>query len=474
MTAANDLESLRSPMNDADRPSTKPELLAPLDNTTPRFVSGSLYSHVLIMTGTGTVGLMAIFIGDFANLLFLGLLRDTEILAAVGFATTLLFFALSASIGLSIGATAAVAPAIGARRYTEARQLSTSAHAIAVVASLGLILLAWPFLSDMLSALGARGRTLELARAYTEIVFVSTPLLAFAICAAGVLRSAGDPRRAMYVTLTAAAVNVVFDPILIFWAGLGYKGAAYAAVLSRVAMAAVAYWAITRPHDLLSAPTVSAIRRDAPRVLAVAVPAILTNIATPTANAFTTSVMARYGDGAIAAWTIFGRLVPVAFGTVFALTASIGPIIGQNLGARRFDRLNETVTVALQITAAFTLLAWLLLALSAPVIVSVFGVNGEAADLVYFFCRWLPPLFAFLGALFLANAVFNALRKPALATMFNWGRATIGTVPLVTLGGYLAGAPGVLTANLLGATLFGTLALLVCYRTIDALAREAQ
>ena len=66
--------------------------------------------------------------------------------------------------------------------------------------------------------------------------------------------------------------------------------------------------------------------------------------------------------------------------------------------------------------------------------------------LIVFFCRWLAPLFAFFGTLFVCNAACNTLGRPHYATALNWGRATLGTVPFVTLGAYW-GAEGVLAGT---------------------------
>lgn len=421
------------------------------------------------MTGTGAIGLMAIFLGDFVNLLFLGMLGDTEILAAVGYASTILFFAVSLGIGLAIGASAVVSPAIGAGDRVRARQLATSAHVLAFVISVCVCVVLWFLLPMLLAALGAGGRTHQLALLYLRISLPSMPFLALGMCSGAVLRSVGDAQRAMYTTLAGAIINVVLDPILIFWMKLDLVGAALASVAARLGVAVVGVASIIVRHQLMERPRFRQTFRDARPILAVAVPAVLTNLATPTANALTTGMMARYGDAAVAAWTIFGRINPVAFGAVFALSGAIGPIVGQNLGARQYGRVREAIGAAIKATIGFTMLAWLILALLAPSIVAVFSATGEVRDLVLYYCRWLPPLFAFLGALFVANAIFNTLRHPHYATLFNWGRATVGTVPFVWLGGHIAGASGVMTGSLVGAVFFGLGALWMCYRVVAKL-----
>ncbi len=64
-------------------------------------------------------------------------------------------------------------------------------------------------------------------------------------------------------------------------------------------------------------------------------------------------MIARYGDAAVAAWAIIGRLGPVAFGPTFALSGAVGPILGQNLGARLFHRLQRVMTESLLLTTAY-------------------------------------------------------------------------------------------------------------------------
>lgn len=425
--------------------------------------------HILVLTGTGAMGLVSLFIGDLANLLFLGALGDTEVLAAVGYASSLLFFTISVGIGMAIAATSVVSPAIGAGRREEARRLATSALVLSVGVTCVMTLLAMPFLDQLMGLLGAAGRTQALGTQYLRIVFPAFPLLAFAMSSSAVLRSAGDAQRSMFVTLTGAVVNVILDPIFIFALGMGLDGAAWASVLARVVTLAVGLWCVGKVHGLLRPPSLSDLAGDFRRIMSIGVPVVATNLATPVANALVTRALAGYGDAAMAAWSVGARVNPVAFGAIFAMTSAIGPIIGQNFGARDYARVRETVIEAAKANIAFTALGWLALAASPAIIIRRFGLDGEAISLVYLFCWWLAPLFVFLGFLFIANAVFNTLRHPHYATAFNWGRATFGTVPFVLLGGHWFGAPGVFSGSLIGGILFGLAALWMSLRLVDNL-----
>ena len=73
--------------------------------------------------------------------------------------------------------------------------------------------------------------------------------------------------------------------------------------------------------------------------------------------------IAAFGDEAVAGWAVIGRILPVAFGAVFALSGAVGPIVGQNVGAGRYDRVRATITDSLVLTLAYVVVVWALLRL---------------------------------------------------------------------------------------------------------------
>ena len=150
------------------------------------------------------------------------------------------------------------------------------------------------------------------------------------------------------------------------------------------------------------------------------------------AGAFSTRAMAEFGEAAVAGMAVIGRLVPLAFGVVFALSGAVGPIIGQNYGAGRMDRVKRTFYDALLFIGAVVVVIALALFLLRDPIVSLFALEkGPALALLYAFCGPLAILFYFNGAIFVSNAAFNNLGHPYYSTWINWGRHTIGTIPFL-------------------------------------------
>jgi putative MATE family efflux protein len=306
-----------------------------------------------------------------------------------------------------------------------------------------------------------------------RIVLPSTPIMAVGMCMSALLRALGDAKRSMFVTLGAGAATAVLDPIFIFGFGLGLDGAAIANVLARLVLIGIGYHGLVKVHGLYRKPSMTIFKRELPAYWAIALPAILTQVATPVGNTFVTSTMAQFGDHAVAGWAVIGRLIPVAFGVLFALSGAVGPILGQNFGAGRFDRIRTTMRESLKVTLIYVAVTWLILALFRHQVADIFGAEGQARELIEFFCVFISASFLFNGTLFVANAAFNNLGFAFYSTMLNWGRATLGVIPFIWLGARWYGATGALAGYGLGVVIFGLLGGWLCFRVVNQLENDA-
>ena len=438
------------------------------------FVTGAPLRHVAVMTATGSVGLMAVFVVDLLSLLYVSRLGRPEATAGVGFATIVLYLMVSINVGLMIAVGALTSRAVGADDRPGARRIAASSLAVMTLGGTLLGVAFLPFLPAILTALGAHGAAHDVALSFLRITLPSNALMALGMGLSGVLRAVGDARRAMYVTLSGGLFTAGLDPLLIFGLGMGPDGAAWAIVVARVVIVAAGLHGAVTVHDMVARPALRTTLADLPRIVAIAGPAIATNLSAPLANAFFASVVARFGDAVIAAIAIVDRLVPVAFGVLFALSGAIGPILGQNWGAGRFDRMRRALTDSVLFAAGCVCLSWAVLLLFGGQLVALFGATGETAELVLFFCLISGPMWLFVGALFVANAAFNNLGMPLYSTAFSWGRATLGTAPMAWIGAQHAGPQGALAGSALGAVLFGILALVFAYRGIARLEAEGR
>jgi putative MATE family efflux protein len=448
---------------------------ATADARVPRavFTEGSTLRHVAVMTATGTIGLMAIFVVDLLSLFYVSRLGDQALKAAVGYASQVLFLSVAINIGLTIAISATTARALGAGDRPKAQRMAASGLIItAIIAALvaaGLFVFRGAILDNVMHA---QQPARDVANKFLAITLPANIPFAIGMAFSGLLRAVGDARRAMYVTLTGGIVTAFTDPLLIFGFGLGVYGAAWATVISRLVFLSVGAYGAIYIHGLVGRPVRKAVFYDFLPIMSIGAPAILANLATPAAAVYTTRVFSDFGEAAIAAIAIVDRLIPVAFGVIFALTGSIGPVLSQNLGAKLMSRVRRALTESFLLSIAYVLTAWALLFLATPLIVMAFKAEGDSAHFLAFFCAWGVSAWVFIACLFVANTAFNNLGFPILATVFNWGRATLGTIPFVTFGARHWGVEGGMMGATAGSAVFGLAAVATAYWVTARLAKR--
>lgn len=430
------------------------------------FLEGNLFRHITVMSLTSSVGLMAVFLVDFIDMVFISMLGKAELAAAVGYAGAILFFTSSFGIGMAISAGALVARALGSGDKKLAQKRATNALIYGIVFGAIFAFIVWLNLEGLARLMGASGETLDLAVSYLSIIIPSLPLLLMGMVGGAILRAHGDAKRAMMATIWGGLVNAILDPILIFGLDLELTGAALASVAARVAIAIFGIAPVILHYGGFRRPTLRALSADLPPVATIAAPAILTQLATPIGQAFVTRSMAEFGEAAVAGMAIVARMTPVAFGVLFALSGAVGPIIGQNFGAGQNNRVRTVFRDAMIFTALVVIFVSVVLFFLRGPIVSLFDAEGITKELVFLFCGPLALAFFFNGVIFVGNAAFNNLGHPFYSTWINLGRHTLGTIPFVLLGGYYFGAQGILIGQAVGGVIFAGVTLLLIRKVL--------
>lgn len=425
-----------------------------------RFLTGATMGHVVRMTATGAMGITFVFLVDAANLLWVSQLGDPQLVAAIGFAYAVQFFSVSVAVGLMIAATALVSRSIGQGERDRARRQAGAAVLVAAATlsfvTFGIVL----GRNQLVGFAGAEGETARLAARYLAITIPSLVPMSAALVLSGALRADGYGAKAMYVTLLSGVVLMVIDPILIFWMGWGLDGAAIGLVLFRFCLLGLAYFFAVYQMKLVERPNTRTFRNIAHPFVAVAIPAVATQMSTPAGNYILTVVMARFGDEAIAAWAVVGRLTVVVFGGVFALSGAIGGIFGQNYGAGQMDRVRSTYRDALIFCLFYTLVAWALLMVATPSVIAMFGLSGLGADVLRAFTSIGVGGFVFIGALFVSNAAFNNLGRPGRSTLLNWLKDGVLSFPAAAGLASVFGASGVIYGQAVAGGIMGIIAAL--------------
>ncbi|MCJ8315020.1 MAG: MATE family efflux transporter [Saccharospirillaceae bacterium] len=436
------------------------------------YLQGSIRQHIKRMTLAGGLGMLALFAVDLADLFFISLLGEQELAAAIGFASSIMFFTQSLSIGLSIAVGANVAKYMGAQNMKNAAQMVASGLVVVLFVTGLVTLVTWIYRIELLAALGATGETLVLAAHYLGIILPWFPFLAAGFATSGVMRAKGDAKAALWLTLSGAIVNAVLDPILIFGFDLGLTGAAIASVISRLTIFAYAMYMVIYVYKMLPWPSIKGIKQDLSSLSKIAIPSVLTNLATPVAIAYITMVIAQYGDAAVAANAIISRLQMVAFVGLYALSGVVGTMAAQNWGAKDYTRVRLVLSESVLFVVIYCLISSAMLAALTYPIIYVFQASDQAAQLIKVFTFGLSLAFIFNGITFATNSLFNNLGAAKTSAVFNIAKATIFTIPFVWVGAKIADAPGLMIGQGIGAVIVALMGWYWCKRWINKLEQQ--
>lgn len=427
------------------------------------YTQGPIFGHISTLALTSAVGMFAIMIVDLVDMYFISILGEPSMAAAVGFAGLGLFFGASVTIGISIAVSTLVAQALGEENEQLAQRYATHGLLYSLVWTIPITILTMIFAKDLLSLIGATGETLSLSVTYFRIVGASLPILGLAFVATSLLRAVGAAKLSMWSTIIGGLVNAVIDPILIFGAGMGLAGAAIASVISRITVAAIALYSVTKAHGLIVQPVWSMLLQDFKTLNALALPSMVTNLSGPVSAAFATSQMARFGTDAVAAASVVGRLTPVAFSGLYGLSGAVGPVASQNMGANKFQRVRETLVAGGKFVVIYVIPVTVLMFFAQDWIIAIFSLQGEAAELLHFYATFVVGSYILFGLQLCANPLFTALRHPGFATVSNIVRDLLLAIPLIFLLSAEFGSRGVLAGQAVANALAGILAFATAY-----------
>lgn len=415
-----------------------------------KFTEGGVARHILVMTSTSALSLFAVFLVDILTLVYVSMLHDPMLLAAVGIAKVLIFLNSALANGLILAAATVLAERVGHRamkavsRFTSSLMLMVvTVSGVSAGAQLALIV-------PITHLLGADAATYEAARIFIWLTLPFTVLQAVMQMSAQMLRAAGDSRRALWVVLSGAATLAVADPLLIFVFGLGLEGAGIAFGLSASVAAGLGVYWVRRHVGMTLSASPKLLRMHVRRTFSIALPAMAANLATPAGLAYLVSSMAAYGTSALAAMAVLDRVMQFSYCAFFALPSALAPVFGQNIGAHRDDRVRAAIVFSRRLVIAYGLAVWVVLIVCCTPIADFYGLVGEGRALFTAFCQVGGGLWVLIGLDFVAISVFVTMRRPWLIAAFAWLRATAGTVPFVYIATHQFGSSGAMPGMFAG------------------------
>lgn len=397
------------------------------------------------------LGILSVVTFNLTDLYFVGQL-GTEELAAIGFTFPVVMAVASLALGLGAGTASAVSRAIGAASHRQVQRLVTHSLILALLCVGILIGIGLATIDPLFTALGADARTLPLVRDYMEIWYVGMIFLVVPMVGNHAIRATGDTKFPSLVMVGAAAVNIALDPLLIFGWGpfprLELQGAALATVIAR-SLTLIASLALLHYRERLldlRRCGLADLWTSWSRILRIGIPAAGTNMINPLTIGIITALMARFGTEAVAGFGAATRIEAFSLMVVMALSASIVPFVGQNWGARQYERVYRALKLSVLFSIAWGLGIAAVLAIGARFVTGLFSDNPDVVQVASLYLYLVPISFGGVGIVLVSAAFFNALGRPLPGLLLAATRLLVLYVPFAILAGQYFGVTGVFVA----------------------------
>lgn len=357
-------------------------------------------------------------------------------LAAVAIAFPVMIILMGFGMLIGVGAGSLVSIRMGEGRKEDAEKILGNAFTLSVLCGIVLSAMILPFLDPVLQLLGAEPNILPYARAFIKVILWGSLFMYVGFGLNSIVRAQGDPKIAMATMLISAGINVVLNPLFIFYFQLGIAGSALATVIAQMVAAVwiILHFLRKKSYLRLKIQCMALDFTVVFQIIKTGASPFLMQIAASVVNVlFNHSLLLYGGEIAVACIGVITRIGMLMLMPIFGISQGVQPIIGYNYGARNYTRVIEAVRRASYAASALSLAGFLVVQFFSESIVGVFNQNGEFIAIGAKGLRLFLLLLPVIGFQVIGANYFQAVGKAQYAIFFSMSRQVIILIPMLLL-----------------------------------------
>lgn len=410
-----------------------------MSKVTAVYTSGPIGTRMIRTAFAMLAGTLSMSGYNLADTYFIGRLEGSAPLAAMGFSLPVIMLIGCIFHGLGNGIMAITAQALGGNKKERASGFVSAGLLLVAIISVILAVVGMTTCRDVFVFFGAQGEALQHVQSYMDIWYFGCFSAALSMAGNSLLIGVGDNKAASFSMMGGMIINVILDPVFIFGWGsipaMGIKGAVLATIGSQICVMCFNLQRLNRKHHLLRFAPIP-LKRLLPcwgMTLRYGIPAMLGMLMMPIASVVITKVTAVFGDAAVAATAAAGRLEMVAFVFPMALGMTLVPMIGQNYGAKLYDRIRDCHRFAMRFAFCYLLVLGVLYVAFAPQLVRLFSTDAEVCRIMAHCMYIIPWGFAAIEIHRYGTFFYTGCGRPNAAAWLNALRILGLMIPLTLL-----------------------------------------
>lgn len=380
------------------------------------------------------VGMLVMALYNLVDTIFIGRGVGSLAIAGVSIVFPLQLLAMAFAQIYGIGGGSVISRALGSGDYKKAENILKTVFTLSIITGIFLTLIGVLFGEKILMLFGATDEILIYSKEYLYYLLPGVVFITFAMSGNNTIRSEGNPKVAMFTMIISAILNVILDPILIFYYNLGVKGAAIATVCAQIvsAMVVFIYYKSGKSEIKITGLLMRLKRNYIYEIFSIGMSAFARQAAGSVMAMILNRSLAFYGGSiAIAAFGVLNRIFMVAFMPIFGIIQGMQPIVGYNYGAKKYSRVIKTTVVSIASTSVLCIITMIVIRSFPTQIISIFNDDKNllkvSKDAILILTVTLP----LIGTQMVAAGLYQALGKAVPAFILSITRQIIFFIPLV-------------------------------------------
>ncbi|MEA1786594.1 MATE family efflux transporter [Arenibacter sp. GZD96] len=393
-----------------------------------------------------SIGILVMSLNVLVDSIFVGNWIGSIAIAAINVVLPVSFFIAALGMAIGIGGSSIISRALGASHLQKAQQTFGNQVSLTLLVTISMAFLGLRYVDTLIPLFGGMGAIFDPAKTYYTIVLYGVPFLGLCMMGNTVIRAEGKPKFAMIAMIIPSVGNLFMDYLFIYVFQWGMEGAAWATTLSYGLCFGYILYFFLSGHSELRIGT-SHLRFSKPILKEIGSLGFVT-LARQAVISLIYLIMNNVlfglgGEALVAVYAIIGRMLMFALFPVFGVTQGFLPIAGFNYGAGKYERVLESIQLAIGYAAILATAVFIGLMVFPAEITSLFLSNKtymSATDLATnafvlhhapSAMRWVFAATPIIALQLIGAAYFQAIGKAVPALLLTLTRQGFFFIPLV-------------------------------------------
>ena len=404
-------------------------------------LQGDIYKAIVILSFPIMINNLIQTLYNLADGIWVSRLGHVQF-AATSFVWPVNFLFISIGFGLSIAATSILSQLIGADRIEDANEYASQIIGVSMVISIILAIVGYNLTPQIIKFMGASGDLKKYSTIYLRLTFIEIPFMFLFFNFNSIMNAEGNTVTPTKLSAISAIMNVVLDPLFIFgWKfipAMGIAGAAVATIISRAVLSIIGIFVIAK-KDTVVKPSFKNFRFNRPmlnNILKVALPSSLGQSGSAMGFIILNKFIASYGDETIAAYGMVNRITSLIMQPAGGIGAALTSIVGQNIGAKQYQRVKDGFRKAIKFTVILGVLGGILLIVNDERVIGFF--MGKSRNMEVFnqgieYLKFSAAFTPLMGIFSVFQGVFQGSGHTKHSMIMEIGRLWFVRLPMILI-----------------------------------------